>query len=180
MANSTRRHFLAACGAAATIGSLRSINASPYQDAQISVVRFDSSGKRVGLVRVEKLVLTDAEWKKKLSPLEFSVTRKADTEMAFTGRYWNNHEKGLYRCVCCDNALFSSDTKFESGTGWPSFWEPIAKENVETAADNSFGFRTEVKCRRCDAHLGHVFDDGPQPTGLRYCMNGTSLKFEKL
>ena len=180
MANPTRRYFLAVGGAAATVGCIRSLAASSHPDAQVSVVRFNRLGKKEGLVRVEKLVLSDAEWKKRLSPQEFSVTRKAATEAAFTGRYWNNHDKGLYRCVCCENALFSSDTKFESGTGWPSFWEPIAKENVETAADNSFGFRTEVKCRRCEAHLGHVFDDGPRPTGLRYCMNGTSLKFEKL
>ena len=157
-----------------------SLTASPNQAPQVSVIRFDHSGKRLGLVKVEKVILSNAEWKKRLNPQEFGITRKADTEIPFTGRYWNNHDKGLYRCVCCGNALFSSDTKFESGTGWPSFWKPIAKENIETAADYSFGSRTEVKCRRCEAHLGHVFSDGPQPTGLRYCMNGTSLKFEKL
>ncbi len=180
MSTSSRRCFLTACGAAATMGCFRSIAASPYPGGEVSVIRFGSSGKREGLARVERLVLSDAEWKKRLSPQEYEITRKADTEIAFTGRYWKNHEKGLYRCVCCRNALFSSETKFESGTGWPSFWEPVANENIETAVDNSFGPRTEVKCRRCEAHLGHVFDDGPQPTGLRYCMNGTSLKFEKL
>ena len=180
MANSTRRYFLTACGAAATVGCFRSLAASPHPGLEVSVIRFDSSGKNEGLAKVEKLVLSDAEWKKRLSPLEFEVTRRAGTEVPFTGRYWNNHEKGLYRCVCCQNALFSSDTKFESGTGWPSFWAPVAKENTDTVEDDSWGVRIEVKCRRCDAHLGHVFDDGPQPTGLRYCMNGTALKFEKL
>lgn len=180
MTTLTRRHFLAASGAVATMGCFRSIAASLQQDMQVSVIRFDHSGKKEGLARVEKVVFSDAEWKKRLSPQEFAVTRQADTEIPFTGRYWNNHAKGLYRCVCCENALFSSETKFESGTGWPSFWAPIAKENIETAVDNSFGVRTEVKCRRCEAHLGHVFNDGPPPTGLRYCMNGTSLKFEKL
>lgn len=179
MPNSTRRSFVAACGAAAAMGCTRLMAANP-QGAQVSVVRFDAFGKNEGLATVDRLVLSIAEWKKRLSPLEFAVTREAGTELAFTGRYWNNHAKGLYRCVCCNNVLFSSATKFESGTGWPSFWEPIAKENIETAEDNSIGERTEVKCRRCEAHLGHVFDDGPEPTGLRYCMNGTSLKFEKL
>jgi peptide-methionine (R)-S-oxide reductase len=127
---------------------------------------------------VDRVVKTEAEWKKILTPEQFHVARKKGTERAFTGPNWDNHAKGTYACVCCDLALFSSDTKFDSGTGWPSFWQPIAPNAVKTEEDRSFfSVRTEVTCRRCDAHLGHVFDDGPKPTGLRYCMNGTAMKF---
>jgi peptide-methionine (R)-S-oxide reductase len=126
----------------------------------------------------DRVVKTEAEWKKLLTPEQFHVTRKKGTERAFTGPNSDNHAKGTYTCVCCDLPLFSSDTKFDSGTGWPSFWQPIAPNAVKTEADRSlFSVRTEVMCRRCDAHLGHVFDDGPKPTGLRYCMNGTAMKF---
>ncbi|HET9180251.1 MAG TPA: peptide-methionine (R)-S-oxide reductase MsrB [Terriglobia bacterium] len=147
----------------------------------VRIVEFDSNGLRRGVVEVPTVVKSDADWREQLTPTEFEVARKAGTERAFSGAYWNLHQKGLYRCICCDTALFSSSTKFESGTGWPSFWEPIAKENVREIADYSIGMsRTAVSCRRCDAHLGHVFDDGPKPTGLRYCMNSASLRFVKL
>ena len=167
---------LAAVASAACVGRWSAAAASSTDT--VTIENFAASGKSAGVVTLAKVIKSDAEWRSQLSPQSYQITRREGTEYAGTGPYTYNHADGLYRCICCGTALYDSKTKYDSGTGWPSFWQPISTHNVFTKTDRSFGdVRDAIACRLCDAHLGHVFPDGPKPTGLRYCMNSVALNF---
>lgn len=176
--NLDRRDFLASL--ATVLVACRAPEKTAATPADVDIIQFSADGRNEGVVRVPKIVKSDAEWRDQLTPISYHITREHGTERAFTGPYWNLHEKGLFRCVCCDTALFTSAVKFDSGTGWPSFWEPIAEQNVNHGKPSPGWYESEVTCKRCDAHLGDLFSDGPKPTGLRYCIDSVALKFVKI
>ncbi len=173
------RHGLVLGAAAATPGLARAaLLAAPNGPGAVTIEQFGPDGKSHGTAALARVVKSDADWRAQLPPLAYEVTRHEGTEPAFSGPLDGNHADGLYACVCCATILFDSRTKFDSGTGWPSFYRAISRYNVAERGDSSLGMqRTAVSCKRCDAHLGHVFDDGPRPTGLRYCMNSVALTF---
>jgi peptide-methionine (R)-S-oxide reductase len=173
-----RREFLVV-SLTGVLGLSRRAGASVIRLDDVTIVDFSADGKRLGAARLQKVVKADAEWRKQLSPQSFQITRQHGTEYPFSGAYWNLHERGIFRCICCDTALFSSAAKFDSGTGWPSFWQPIAEENIHHGEPSPGDRESEVTCRRCDAHLGDLFSDGPKPTGLRYCIDSVALRFVK-